>query len=615
MALRDSFGDRRIPDITRKITACVACRKQKIKCHMNGLNPPCSRCKARGLPCTVNKSLQMILENDVGWKEGIEQRMKKLEDSCGIVVNQPDSQQNDLPASSSDAQASPSAIIESNSELEEFKSDSLPPPPENTGEVSLNLSCHLGSFPGSSIVNLAFTEYGTQPLYKPDLISAGLVSLEAAEGYFKIYHKSMDSCVGRILAEDDCLANIRARSSLLTAAICTVGSLREDLAGHKKCFDAFIKEVSSRLFSRNYSRDDVRALCIGAFWLNKVSSTLIGLAVRIATDLDLHRCITKMPHVKRECYERTRLYFLVYICDHHCSLIYGKPPMTREFRSLKNPRAFLESDLCIPADEKLVSEVELWSINSRVFDIFGADTEATIAIDRIAELDSLNRSFDLCRSTVFGAITMDEGPNDFSDQLFDLHFHCAKLYLFSHTFRGSSQKSTRSSATSHRLEKFERGGVESALAIVRSVACGYEIQRRLEMLPSYFGTMIAFASIFLIKICRRETTMLHIDKNEVAASLSRLAEVYSACSERVQPRHPLCSVSKSLKIAMNEYYQQPVINDLGVEFIPAGLDNSIFALENIGNGPSILDCLGGYTDLVPNAQDFHPNFSNLRDFN
>jgi hypothetical protein len=29
-ALRESFGDRKPPDITRKITACVACRKQKV---------------------------------------------------------------------------------------------------------------------------------------------------------------------------------------------------------------------------------------------------------------------------------------------------------------------------------------------------------------------------------------------------------------------------------------------------------------------------------------------------------------------------------------------------------------------------------------------------------
>lgn len=30
-ALRDTFGDRKPPEISRKITACVACRKQKVE--------------------------------------------------------------------------------------------------------------------------------------------------------------------------------------------------------------------------------------------------------------------------------------------------------------------------------------------------------------------------------------------------------------------------------------------------------------------------------------------------------------------------------------------------------------------------------------------------------
>lgn len=64
-ALRESFGDRKPIDISRKITACVACRKQKIKCHMPDESPPCTRCKKRGLSCVVNRSLQMLLESDI----------------------------------------------------------------------------------------------------------------------------------------------------------------------------------------------------------------------------------------------------------------------------------------------------------------------------------------------------------------------------------------------------------------------------------------------------------------------------------------------------------------------------------------------------------------------
>lgn len=34
------------------------------KCQMRNAQPPCTRCKQRGLSCTVNRSLQMLLEND-----------------------------------------------------------------------------------------------------------------------------------------------------------------------------------------------------------------------------------------------------------------------------------------------------------------------------------------------------------------------------------------------------------------------------------------------------------------------------------------------------------------------------------------------------------------------
>jgi hypothetical protein len=65
--------------------------------------------------------------------------------------------------------------------------------------------------------------------------------------------------------------------------------------------------------------------------------------------------------------------------------------------------------------------------------------------------------------------------------------------------------------------------------------------------------MIAFASISLMKASGKEPTMCYLDKNEVSSALSRLVEVFQTCSVRVQPEHPLRSVAKSLRIAMNEF--------------------------------------------------------------
>jgi len=214
--------------------------------------------------------------------------MRKLEESLGAHPNQQDG----LLSSTSEAQMFPTVVSDVNIERTSPHASSNYEGAESASDVdvTLNLSCSLGSFPGSSIKTVPATDQETQSDYKPDLISCGeilgpdlisrgLISLEAAEEYFAVYRNSMEPCIRRILAADDCLAKIRARSSLLTAAICTVGSFATDSANHKSCYDTFLNEVSSRLFSRHHSFNDIRALCIGAFWLNKVSSTLIGLGM------------------------------------------------------------------------------------------------------------------------------------------------------------------------------------------------------------------------------------------------------------------------------------------------------------------------------------------------
>ncbi|MAD81842.1 MAG: hypothetical protein CL912_02665 [Deltaproteobacteria bacterium] len=63
-SLQAELGGQVQVDISRKITACVSCRKQKVKCDVQQTGNPCTRCKRRGLSCAVKKSLQMLLESD-----------------------------------------------------------------------------------------------------------------------------------------------------------------------------------------------------------------------------------------------------------------------------------------------------------------------------------------------------------------------------------------------------------------------------------------------------------------------------------------------------------------------------------------------------------------------
>lgn len=220
--------------------------------------------------------------------------MRKVEEACKIA-----NQQEDLTSSTLESQTTSSTNSPQNVDSSEHDNRSLYQASENKGNVTLNLSCGLGAFPGSSVISLTGTEYGAQPSRKPDLITHGIISLEAAEEYFTIYRKCMEPCLYQILAEDECLASVRGRSSFLTAAICAVGSFSRDSVEHQKCYDVFIKEVSSRLFSRTHDYDDVQALCIGAFWLSKVSSTLVGMGTSSSTRS--HMVQSFMTNISNSC--------------------------------------------------------------------------------------------------------------------------------------------------------------------------------------------------------------------------------------------------------------------------------------------------------------------------
>lgn len=112
----------------------------------------------------------------------------------------------------------------------------------------------------------------------PDLISTGLITLRQASALFDTYHLRLDHFLYRILGDHISLNSVRLASPLLTAAVCTVGSLHSPSLGYlfETCYAEYKGLVTTQMFSRTANEDDIRGLCIGAFWLHELSWALIG---------------------------------------------------------------------------------------------------------------------------------------------------------------------------------------------------------------------------------------------------------------------------------------------------------------------------------------------------
>lgn len=260
--------------------------------------------------------------------------------------------------------------------------------------------------------------------------------------------------------------------------------------------------------------------------------------------------------------------------------------MTQEWRSLKSPTAFVHTKFSSFQDLHLISMVELWSITRSVFERFGADIESQTAIELPTEVLRFAETYDQWLQTWRGMLVFDDC--DHSGNMLQLYFHSAKLYLYSHIHRGKAQPHFPAEpfAFSDLNERFR----ESGLSVLRITLDG-EID--LLRLPSYFGTMLAFATVVLIKTVREDDTASLLYKPEIMRLLHRLAAVLQAKQLPPAPPHPLLSIASGLNHAMDHL----LIDDArSVDALPEmSFDESIF-MEDLWN----ID----FTDFGNNWMDF-----------
>jgi hypothetical protein len=115
-----------------------------------------------------------------------------------------------------------------------------------------------------------------------------------------------------------------------------------------------------------------------------------------------------------------------------------------------------------------------------------------------------------------------------------------------------------------------------------------------------------FRIVFLVKTSNQEVISGDLDKSDVLRTLNRLAEVFSTCSARVQSKHFLHSVTKSLEIALKRLGPSAL---LGSEHAAMAQEENMFMFDNFGSDSFLINDLGGHDNLFHTPMDgFHDNF-------
>lgn len=423
-----------------------------------------------------------------------------------------------------------------------------------------------------------------------DLISRSLLPLSTAQHLFHFYLVHLDPHIYHLLrvcfythpdrgpdrqldrhASDVWLDELRSSSTLLLLAVCSVAALHSrgvpnDAArngGHpfQLLYREFVRLAATLSFSRTQTLDDIRALVIGAMWLPDISWILVGTAVRVATERGLHLSYKKSPssvnnsapvvamtptsaasptspssttsrleETEKLWYQEARLYFVIYLVDHHAAIPHGRPPMTRQHSVIRHASDWLSRCSCNtqiglrPPDQRLISHTRLWEILHDLIDFAGTDVNKPLDRDSV-ELSSkfesqLKRWLD---ETLFRTSLLYSGKEAEIelDQVKVAHSF-AYLFLTSSAFRApvgalpdfivssTTASSSSSSSSSRQLILQKRHMAERATSTALTLICALNSPRQpddpnfrataLRFAPAWMYSMLVSSLVFVVKV-------------------------------------------------------------------------------------------------------------------
>ncbi|KAH8690437.1 hypothetical protein BGW36DRAFT_411309 [Talaromyces proteolyticus] len=506
------------PRLTR---ACAECKKHKIKCFVQPGQTACNKCLKSGVHCVPHNFAQKYIDEDAVWKAQASATIERLQDAVQHLLHH-----NNLPGLT---EGTISALHPLSERDHEVSKQTLSPfstvHPESVGGnftpegPSVGLRGHqddsdLIPFPMNNLYNL--TDPNNSQLIRvdpadvngPDFISQGVLPVAEAELLFDHYRNYINLLLwDGMLCSHKSLHEARESSSLLVAVVLTVAALHipnREQSLHTT-YGAFVRLMRGSCLLRCQNLDVIRALCIGAFYLTSLSWALSSRAVRVATEMNLHKSSLQFARGSLESYERVRLWYVLYVCDHQFALAYGRPPLMHEDAAIRNAEKFLASGLSSKGDNSLVAQVKLFRILASGYFMHGCDPDLELSTLDFEQLKEFDISVDQWRLEHRFKEVGSARDSLIPPTANTLYYHLARFQLNSVALRGISARETSRDATPSLNMNWDRQeasniAIMTAMNTAKLIVDDGNLQKAFIRLPIFIHAMVAVCASFLLKM-------------------------------------------------------------------------------------------------------------------
>lgn len=394
---------------------------------------------------------------------------------------------------------------------------------------------------------------------EPDFVARGVISEAEADQLTKTYLTRLDHFFYDHLQKYADLAEIRKTSTLLALTLCAVAALHDPLGSD--AYDKLSRELrnvtSSLMFRNRLGLEDIKALCMGSYWLGDMTWVLSGLVLRKAIGMQYHTAHLNQPQTDKEGFCRSQMWLLIYLANEQISLLRGAPACSVD-RDAINCKIHLASPFSGENDLRLISHIELLLLLSRVRQTYGVDPLNPVPAVLIPQLSDYLMQLDRWGSIWSGRLARNKWLGNFPSQAVRLHWRFAKFFICSHAFRGLNVEST-STALAPELEDVASCAITTAISILEMLIESDELRAYLVGIPHYFHTMFAFAGVFLLKVATRYKQHVHVDSGLVFQTSRRVLEVFQHCPCAKQ--HLVHRIAQGLKDMLERCESQIALED------------------------------------------------------
>lgn len=294
----------------------------------------------------------------------------------------------------------------------------------------------------------------------PEMLS--FVSTEEVVALFDIYFEHLNIHCNLLDRDFHTPSLVCSRSPILLTSICSISAkfytARPELHGR-------LTEISKKLAftvpAQGYkSLEIVQAYLLLSLWgtgpVERYEQDrtwmLLGMAIRMATDLNLHRKSSTVspdtPEGKArdlEVHNRERTWLVCYSLDRSISAQMGKPHSIKEDCIVRNALQWVQSPLARRGDFSLVAYVELQRIISRTLDLLYSDTNSPsgllVDVDYLLVIKTFERQIQTWYSQVGDADKADDRIAKYNGLMAEFFTNYAMLVINSFGLQNAMDRS------------------------------------------------------------------------------------------------------------------------------------------------------------------------------